>query len=86
MGITVTAVNPSWVDTNMLVKEANGKTIRFHGIVSPKAVATKAIKDAQKSKDVSICSFYVKCQHLNVKIIPCKLVMRIWLRSIKKYL
>ena len=86
MGITVTAVSPSWVDTNMLVKEANGKTIRFHGIVSPKAVATKAIKDAPKSKDVSICSFYVKCQHLNVKIIPYKLVMRIWLRSIKKYL
>ena len=86
MGITVTAVSPSWVDTNMLAKEANGKTIRFHGIVSPAIVAKKAIKDAKKGKDVSICSFYVKCQHLNVKIIPHKLVMRIWLRSIKKYL
>ena len=86
MGITVTAASPGWVDTNMLSKEANGKTIRFHGIVSPKAVAEKAIKDAKKGKDVSICSFYVKCQHLNVKIIPHKLVMRIWLQSIKKYL
>lgn len=86
MGITVTAVSPSWVDTNMLAKEANGKTIRFHGIVSPEAVAKRAIKDAKKGKDVSICSFYVKCQHLNVKIIPHKLVMRIWLQSIKRYL
>lgn len=85
LGITVTAVSPSWVDTNMLAKEINGKSVKFYGIVSPEAVAEKAIKDAKRGKDVSICSFYVKCQHLNVKLLPHKLVMKIWMRSIKKY-
>lgn len=86
MGITVTAASPSWVDTKMLTKEVNGKKVKFHGMVSPKAVARKAIKDAKKGKDVSICSFYIKCQHLNVKLLSHKLVMKIWTRSIKKYL
>lgn len=85
LGITVTAVSPSWVDTNMLAKEINGKSVKFYGIVSPEAVAEKAIKDAKRGKDVSICSFYVKCQHLNVKLLPHKLVMKIWMRGIKKY-
>ena len=86
MGITVTAASPSWVDTKMLTKEVNGKKVKFYGMVSPEAVAKKAIKDAKKGKDVSICSFYVKCQHLNVKLLPHKLVMKIWMRNIKKYL
>lgn len=85
-GITVTAVSPSWVDTNMLAKEMNGRKVKFHGLVSPKTVAEKAIKDAKRGKDVSICSFYVKCQLLNVKLIPHKLVMKMWMRSIRKYL
>lgn len=85
-GITVTAVSPGWVDTDMLSKEINGKTVRFPGMVSPEKVARKAIQDAKKGKDVSICSFYVKCQHLNVKLMPHKYVMRIWVRGIKKYL
>ena len=86
MGITVTAASPSWVDTKMLTKEVNGKKVKFYGMVSPEAVAKKAIKDAKKGKDVSICSFYVKCQHLNVKFLPHKLVMRIWMHGIKRYL
>ena len=86
LGITVTAVSPSWVDTNMLLREVNGSKVKFHGMVSPAKVAEKAIKDAKRGKDVSICSFYVKCQHLNVKLVPHKLVMRIWMRGIKKYL
>lgn len=86
MGITVTAASPSWVDTSMLTKEVNGKKVRFNGIVSPKAVAQKSIRDAKKGKDVSVCSLYVKCQRLNVKLIPHKLVMKIWMRGIKKYL
>ena len=85
-GITVTAVSPGWVDTDMLSKEINGKTVRFPGMVNPKKVARKAIQDAKKGKDVSICSFYVKCQHLNVKLMPHKYVMRIWMHGIKKYL
>lgn len=85
-GITVTAVCPSWVDTKMLTNEINGKKVNFKGIVSPQRVAEKAIKDAKKGKDMSICSFYVKCQHLNVKLMPQKLTMKLWMHDIKKYL
>ena len=86
MGITVTSASPSWVDTNMLTREVNGRKVKFHGMVSPERVAAKAMKDAKRGRDVSICSFYVKCQHLNVKLMPHKLVMKIWMRGIKKYL
>lgn len=85
-GITVTAVCPSWVDTEMLTKNIDGKKVRFPGIVAPEKVARKALKDAKKGKDMSICSFYVKCQHLNVKLLPNKLTMKIWLQGIRKYL
>lgn len=86
LGITVTAVCPSWVDTKMLIKEINGIKVKFPGIVSPQKVVQKAIKDAKKGKDMSICSFYVKCQHFNVKLMPQKLTMKVWMQSIKKYL
>lgn len=85
-GITVTAVCPGWVDTDMLSKEINGKRVRFPGIVAPEKVVKKAIKDAKKGRDMSICSFYVKCQHLNVKLLPQRLTMKIWLHGIKDYL
>ena len=85
-GITVTAVCPSWVDTDMLSKEINGKEVRFPGIAAPERVVEKALKDAKKGRDMSICSLYVKCQHLNVKLLPQRLTMKIWLHGIKKYL
>lgn len=85
-GITVTAVCPGWVDTQMLSREIEGKTVRFPGIVAPEKVVKKALRDAKRGKDMSICSFYVKCQHLNVKLLPQKWTMKIWLHGIKKYL
>lgn len=85
-GITVTAVCPGWVETDMLTKEINGKKVRFPGIVAPEKVVKKALKDAKKGRDLSICSFYVKCQHINVKLLPQKLTMKIWMRSIRSYL
>ncbi len=85
-GITVMAVCPSWVDTAMLSKEIDGKKVHFPGIVAPEKVVKKALKDAKKGKDMSVCSLYVKCQHLNVKILPQKLIMKVWLHGIRKYL
>lgn len=85
-GITVTAVCPSWVDTAMLSKEIDGKKVHFPGIVAPEKVVKKALEDAKKGRDMSVCSLYVKCQHLNVKILPQKLTMKVWLHGIRKYL
>jgi short-subunit dehydrogenase len=85
-GIITTAVCPSWVDTDILSHEVNGKSVKFPGIVTADRVVKKALRDAQKGKDMSVCSFYVKCQHLNVKLLPQRLVMKLWMRGIRKYI
>jgi short-subunit dehydrogenase len=84
-GITVTAVCPSWVDTDLLSTEVNGKQVKFPGIVSAERVVIQALKDAKRGKDMSVCSFYVKYLHLLAKIFPQKIVMKMWLQSIKEY-
>lgn len=85
-GIVVTAVCPGWVDTEMLSKESNGKKVKFPGIVTTERVVRTALKDADRRRDMSVCSLYVKCQHLNVKLMPQRLVMKIWTNSIRKYI
>ncbi len=85
-GITSAAVCPGWIDTELLQKEINGKKVRFPGLVTADRVARQAVRDAKKGKDMSVCSLYVKCQHLIVKILPQRLVMKIWMAGIGKYL
>ncbi|OPX45124.1 NADP-dependent 3-hydroxy acid dehydrogenase YdfG [Ruminiclostridium hungatei] len=85
-GITSTAVCPSWVDTELLIKEVNGKSIDFPGIVTPEEVAAKALKDARRGKDMSVCTLYVKYEHFLSKLFPQKIIMNTWLRKIKKYM
>lgn len=84
-GIGVTAVCPGWVDTELLPREINGKKVKYPGMVSAKSVVTKALRDAEKRRDMSVCSLYVKCQHVIVKLLPQRLVMRIWMQSIGQY-
>ena len=85
-GITVTAVCPGWVDTELLPKELNGRKVKYPGMVTAEKVVRTALKDAEKKRDMSVCSLFVKCQHMNVKIMPQKLVMKIWTNAIKKYI
>ncbi len=85
-GITATAVCPGWVDTELLEKERNGKKIKFPGIVTADRVVTQALKDAKKGRDMSVCSLYVKCQHVWVKLLPQGFVMKLWVKGISKYL
>ena len=49
-------------------------------------MAKKALRDAKKGKDMSVCSLYMKMQHVLVKRLPQKFVMKIWLNGTKKYL
>ena len=85
-GIISVAVCPGWIDTELLQKEINGKKVKFPGLVTADRVVTQAIKDAKKEKDMSVCSLYVKCQHVNVKLLPQRLVMKIWMSGIGRYL
>ncbi len=56
-GITSTAVCPSWVDTDLLMKEFKGKKIKFPGIVTADKVAVKALRDAKRGKDI-LCEIF----------------------------
>lgn len=85
-GIISVAVCPGWIDTELLQKEINGKKVKFPGLVTAERVVKQAIKDAKKGKDMSVCSLYVKCQHINVKLLPQRWVMKIWMRGIGKYM
>lgn len=85
-GIKAIAVCPGWIDTELLQKEINGKKVKFPGLVTPDRVVTQAINDAKKGKDMSVCSLYVKYQHLIVKLLPQRIVMKIWMAGIGKYL
>ncbi|MGL4773689.1 MAG: SDR family NAD(P)-dependent oxidoreductase [Clostridium sp.] len=85
-GITVTAVCPSWVDTELLLKEVNGKKVDFPGIVSAERVAIKGLRDAKRGKDLSVCTLYVKYLHVLGKLMPEKFVMWMWMKGIKKYI
>ncbi|MGL4345040.1 MAG: SDR family NAD(P)-dependent oxidoreductase [Cellulosilyticaceae bacterium] len=85
-GITATAVCPGWVDTEMLVGELGGHKVKYPGIVSAKRVVQKALVDARKNRDLSVCSFYVKYMHGLAKVFPQKMVMKGWMKAIAHYL
>lgn len=81
-GIVATAVCPGWMKTGLIDKGLIGAkkaTKNFAGMVTPDVVAKKAISDADKGKDISVYSAYVKMCHLFAKILPQKVMMKLWL-------
>lgn len=85
-GLTVTAVCPGWVDTGMLAREVGGVKVRYPGLVPPAPVARKALKDAERGRDQSVCTLYVKWMHLVAKLLPQRAVMWGWTKSVQRYL
>lgn len=84
-GISVTAVCPGWVDTNLLVEKMNGHKVNYFGLVAANRVAYKALKDAKSGKDMSVFSINVKTQHVLTKIVPQKIVMKVWCSISNKF-
>lgn len=83
-GIVVTAVCPGWMDTALYARAEIGAkkgTRKFPHILSPDIVAAKALRDAQKGRDMSVCGSYVKFCHLTAKLLPQKAMMRLWLHQ-----
>ena len=81
-GITVTAVCPGWMATDLFDRALIGAkkaTSRFVGMAAPDKVAAKALRDAKQGKDISVYSFYVKFCHLAAKLLPQRAMMRLWL-------
>lgn len=81
-GISATAVCPGWMKTGLFDRGLIGAekgTNNFSGMVTPDVVAAKALKDAKKGKDISVYGLYVKSTHLLSKLIPQRMMMKIWL-------
>jgi len=84
--IKVMAVCPGWVRTEFFdhaTATDNKAVTYFNKIYESKDVIKTALKDMKKGKDVSIHGFRVKAQVLLVKLLPHRLVMKIWLKQQK---
>ncbi|AVD36044.1 SDR family NAD(P)-dependent oxidoreductase [Clostridioides difficile] len=81
-GINAITVCPGWMSTNLfkrgIVVTEKG-TKHFPGIVSPDVVAKKALKDTKKNKDISVYGINTKSSHLLAKLLPQKMMMKVWL-------
>ncbi|MDE6188778.1 MAG: SDR family NAD(P)-dependent oxidoreductase [Clostridia bacterium] len=83
-GVTATAVCPGWMKTRLIQRayvDGEKGTNTFPHIVEPKPVAQKALNDAKAGKDTSVYSAYVKFSHLLSKLLPQRLLMKIWLKQ-----
>lgn len=83
-GISVTAVCPGWLDTGFFERADIGakKTVRrYMGMTKPMRTAKKALRDAKCGRDISVCGIYVKCGHVLAKLLPQRMMMKLWLRQ-----
>ena len=56
----------------------------FNRYYEAKDVAARAIRDMKRGRDVSVLGFPVRLQVLGVKLLPHRLVMKIWCRQQKQ--
>ena len=84
-GIRVMAVCPGWVKTEFFDRAVSDDTITYYNrYYEANEVVLRAIRDMKRGKDVSVCGAPVRLQVLGVKLLPHRLVMRIWCRQQKK--
>ena len=84
-GIRVMAVCPGWVKTEFFDHAVQDDTISYYNRYYTAAqVIDRALRDMKKGKDVSICGFPVRAQVFATKLLPHKLVMKIWCSQQKK--
>ena len=84
-GIRVMAVCPGWVKTEFFDHAVTDDTITYYNrFYTPEQVITHALRDMRKGKDVSICGFPVRAQVFFTKLLPHKMVMKIWCKQQKK--
>jgi len=84
-GIRAIAVSPGWVRTEFFDRAATDDTITYYNrYYDADAVVHRAIRDMARGKDVSVMGLPVRNQVRLVKLLPHRLVMKIWCRQQKK--
>ena len=82
-GIRVMAVCPGWVRTEFFDTAVTDETVitYYHRFFEAEEVVRRALRDLRRGKDVSVCGLSIRAQVLLVKLLPHRLVMRIWCRQ-----
>lgn len=83
--IRVMAVCPGWVKTEFFDRAVVDDTIVYYNkFFTAEQVVKRALRDMKKGKDVSVCGASVRLQVFFTKLLPHRLVMKIWCRQQKK--
>ncbi len=82
-GIKMMAVCPGWVRTEFFDHAVvdEGVITYYNQFFTSEQVVKRALKDMKKGKDVSIVGPKIRLQVLATKLLPHKLVMKIWLKQ-----
>lgn len=83
-GITCCAVCPGWMKTNLYDRGNAGDATtvtRFLHMSDPARVAAKALRDADRGRDISTSGVYVALTRVLSHILPERLTMRLWLNQ-----
>ncbi len=84
-GIRVLAVCPGWVKTEFFERAVTDDTITYYNhFYTAEEVVKRAMKDMARGKDISICGFRIRLQVFFTKLLPHRLVMKIWCKQQKK--
>lgn len=79
------AVCPGWVRTEFFDRAVRDDTITYYNrFFTPEEVVARALRDMKKGKDVSVCGASIRAQVWLTKLLPHRLVMKIWCRQQKK--
>lgn len=84
-GIRVLAVCPGWVDTEFFSHAVtdNEAVTYYNKIYKSEDVVKRALSDYKKGKDVSILGLQIRLQVLATKLLPHKIIMKIWMKQQK---
>ncbi len=86
-GIQCMAVCPYWTRTKFFdraIDQNREQIVKYYAVMyTPEQIISKAWKDLEKGKDLSIYGFIANGQALLCKLLPHKLVMYIWQKQQK---
>ncbi|MBO5746330.1 MAG: SDR family NAD(P)-dependent oxidoreductase [Clostridia bacterium] len=82
-GIKMMAVCPGWVKTEFFDHAVTDESVitYYNKFFTSEEVVKRARYDMKRGKDVSVCGFSIRAQVLLTKLLPHRLVMKIWLKQ-----
>lgn len=84
-GITVTALCPYWTKTEFFdvanTQTAHDRVSYYNAMYDPKDLVKRGWRDLLRGRDISTYGFVARAQIMLIKILPHRLVMRIWCKQ-----